>query len=205
MKKIKNILFMAIFSLIMSVQTISASAGELSELASGIYDIKNEVYHEQELGMEMARTYLNENMILEKLEGKWYYTVTFSGTNYMENYRILIGDKEVKADVLEENEEDHIIKLKFQTPKINPDLSTKIYVDAMERDVEFDIIPKEETLNLVKAIEEPTKEVKLESMSKDTEAKDETYNNTSNKTIFIGVGVTILLICTMLALKKLKK
>ncbi|MEG2194484.1 MAG: NEAT domain-containing protein [Terrisporobacter sp.] len=205
MKKIKNILFMAIFSLIMSVQTISASAGELSELASGIYDIKNEVYHEQELGMEMARTYLNENMILEKLEGKWYYTVTFSGTNYMENYRILIGDKEVKADVLEENEEDHIIKLKFQTPKINPDLSTKIYVDAMERDVEFDIIPKEETLNLVKAIEEPNEEVKSESTSKDREDKNVTSNKTSNQTIFIGIGVVAILIGTILVLKKLKK
>lgn len=60
MKKIKNILFVAMFSLIIGLQTIGSFASELSELESGIYDIKNEVYHENELGMQMSRTYLGK-------------------------------------------------------------------------------------------------------------------------------------------------
>ena len=66
MKKIRNIFLVAIFSLILSAQAIVASAAELSELESGIYEIFNDVYHEQEIGMNMARQYLDENMTLEK-------------------------------------------------------------------------------------------------------------------------------------------
>ena len=219
MKKIKSLFLITMFSLIMSVQTIVASAAQLSELESGIYEIKNDVYHEQEIGMNMARTYLDENMILEKSEGKWYYTIKFSGTDYMNNHRICLNGKEVKAEVVSEDESKHTIELKFETDSITPDLSTKIYVDAMERDVEFDVIPKEDTLTLVKAIEEPVEKVESETTSKeDTEdnkqseesknedvKEDSSEQKTSNKTIFIGIGAVIVIAIIALVLKKSKK
>ena len=59
MKKIKSLFLIAMFSLIMSVQTLVASAAQLSELESGIYEIKNDVYHEQELGMNMVYIIFN--------------------------------------------------------------------------------------------------------------------------------------------------
>ena len=219
MKKIKSLFLIAMFSLIMSVQTLVASAAQLSELESGIYEIKNDVYHEQEIGMNMARTYLDENMILEKSEGKWYYTIKFSGTDYMNNHRICLNGKEVDAEVVSEDESKHTIELKFETDSITPDLSTKIYVDAMERDVEFDVIPKEDTLTLVKAIEEPVEKVESETTSKeDTEdnkqseesknedvKEDSSEQKTSNKTIFIGIGAVIVIAIIALVLKKSKK
>ena len=216
MKKIKSLFLIAMFSLIMSVQTLVASAAQLSELESGIYEIKNDVYHEQEIGMNMARTYLDENMILEKSEGKWYYTIKFSGTDYMNNHRICLNGKEVDAEVVSEDESKHTIELKFETDSITPDLSTKIYVDAMERDVEFDVIPKEDTLNLVEAIEEPVEKVEAESTSQEDEKTSEETKNkevkenstkekTSNKTIFIGIGAVIVIAIIALVLKKSKK
>lgn len=219
MKKIKSLFLITMFSLIMSVQTIVASAAQLSELESGIYEIKNDVYHEQEIGMNMARTYLDENMILEKSEGKWYYTIKFSGTDYMNNHRICLNGKEVKAEVVSEDESKHTIELKFETDSITPDLSTKIYVDAMERDVEFDVIPKEDTLTLVKAIEEPVEKVESETTSKeDTEdnkqseesknedvKEDSSEQKTSNKTIFIGIGSVIVIAIIALVVRKIKK
>ena len=216
MKKIKSLFLITMFSLIMSVQTIVASAAQLSELESGIYEIKNDVYHEQEIGMNMARTYLDENMILEKSEGKWYYTIKFSGTDYMNNHRICLNGKEVDAEVVSEDESKHTIELKFETDSITPDLSTKIYVDAMERDVEFDVIPKEDTLNLVEAIEEPVAKVEAESTSQEDEKTSEETKNkevkenstkekTSNKTIFIGIGAVIVIAIIALVLKKSKK
>lgn len=203
MKKIKSLFLITMFSLIMSVQTIVASAAQLSELESGIYEIKNDVYHEQEIGMNMARTYLDENMILEKSEGKWYYTIKFSGTDYMNNHRICLNGKEVDAEVVSEDESKHTIELKFETDSVTPNLSTKIYVDAMERDVEFDVIPKEDTLNLVEAIEEPVEKVEAESTSQEDEKTSEETKNeevkenstkekTSNKTIFIGIGLSLI-------------
>ena len=219
MKKIKSLFLIAMFSLIMSVQTLVASAAQLSELESGIYEIKNDVYHEQEIGMNMARTYLDENMILEKSEGKWYYTIKFSGTDYMNNHRICLNGKEVKAEVVSEDESKHTIELKFETDSITPDLSTKIYVDAMERDVEFDVIPKEDTLTLVKAIEEPVEKVESETTSKeDTEdnkqseesknedvKEDSSEQKTSNKTIFIGIGSVVVIAIIALVVRKIKK
>lgn len=216
MKKIKSLFLITMFSLIMSVQTIVASAAQLSELESGIYEIKNDVYHEQEIGMNMARTYLDENMILEKSEGKWYYTIKFSGTDYMNNHRICLNGKEVDAEVVSEDESKHTIELKFETDSVTPNLSTKIYVDAMERDVEFDVIPKEDTLNLVEAIEEPVEKVEAESTSQENEKTSEETKNeevkenstkekTSNKTIFIGIGAVIVIAIIALVLKKSKK
>ena len=219
MKKIKSLFLITMFSLIMSVQTIVASAAQLSELESGIYEIKNDVYHEQEIGMNMARTYLDENMILEKSEGKWYYTIKFSGTDYMNNHRICLNGKEVDAEVVSEDESKHTIELKFETDSITPDLSTKIYVDAMERDVEFDVIPKEDTLTLVKAIDEPVEKVESETTSKeDTEdnkqseesknedvKEDSSEQKTSNKTIFIGIGSVIVIAIIALVVRKIKK
>lgn len=216
MKKIKSLFLITMFSLIMSVQTIVASAAQLSELESGIYEIKNDVYHEQEIGMNMARTYLDENMILEKSEGKWYYTIKFSGTDYMNNHRICLNGKEVDAEVVSEDKSKHTIELKFETDSVTPNLSTKIYVDAMERDVEFDVIPKEDTLNLVEAIEEPVEKVEAESTSQEDEKTSEETKNeevkenstkekTSNKTIFIGIGTVIVIAIIALVLKKSKK
>lgn len=210
MKKIKNIFLVAVFSLIMSAQAIVVSAAQLSELESGIYEIENDVYHEQEIGMNMARQYLDENMTLEKSDGKWYYTVKFSGTNYMNNHRICLNGEEIDVETLNENTDENTIEFKFETDSITPDLSTKIYVDAMERDVEFDIIPKEDTLNLVQKIEEPKKEVEAESTrNEDEESSNEESNTdsekTSNKTIFVGVGVVLAVIIIVLVLRKLKK
>lgn len=215
MKKIKNIFFVAIFSLIMSAQAIVASAAQLSELESGIYEISNDVYHEQEIGMNMARQYLDENMTLEKSDGKWYYTVKFSGTNYMNDHRIYLNGEEIGMETLNENTDENTIEFKFETDSITPDLSTKIYVDAMERNVEFDIIPKEDTLNLVQKIEEPKEEVEAESTSKEDSADENTEETgdesskdsrkTSSKTIFIG-GILVLVVAIItLVLRRLKK
>ena len=210
MKKIKNIFFVCIFSLIIGAQAIVANAAQLSELQSGIYEISNDVYHEQEIGMNMARTYVDENMTLEKSEGKWYYTVKFSGTNYMENHRISINDELVDTEVVNENSEENTIELKFETDSITPDLEAQIYVDAMGRDVEFGIIPKEETLNLVQAIEEVVEVVEAESTEG---ANEETSNEeaeqksekSSNKLIFIGIGAVIAVAILVVVIRRVKK
>ena len=205
MKKLKNIFFVCIFSLIIGAQAIVANAAQLSELQSGIYEISNDVYHEQEIGMNMARTYVDENMTLDKSEGKWYYTVKFSGTNYMENHRISINDELVDTEVVIENSEENTIELKFETDSITPDLEAQIYVDAMGRDVEFGIIPKEETLNLVQAIEEVVEVVEAESTENTNEEAEQKSEKSSNKSIFIGIGAVIALAILVLVIRRVKK
>lgn len=127
-------------------------ADEKEDLTPGLYELKNDVYHEQEIGQNMARTYLNETMELEILQkGDYSYTIEFSGVEYMKDHRILVDDKETDIDIVEET--DSNIKIKFDLDSLDSKIKTQIYVDAMERDVEFDIIPDFETVKLIEKYE----------------------------------------------------
>ena len=127
-------------------------ADEKEDLTPGLYELKNDVYHEQEIGQNMARTYLNETMELEILQkGDYSYTIEFSGVEYMKDHRILVDNKETNIDIVEET--DSTIKIKFDADSLDSKIKTQIYVDAMERDVEFDIIPDFETVKLIEKYE----------------------------------------------------
>ena len=182
MKKIKHILFAFIFSLVIGSQAIVSNAASLSDLQGGIYTIKNDVSHESETGMAMARSYLNESMTLEKSNGSWYYTIKFSGLQYMSNHTIYINGSKVSHTVKSKNTSSDTIELKFKTNSITPNLKVSMYVSAMGRDVEFGIIPKESTLKLVKATEESKSESSTSSSSNSTSSSSNSTSNSSNST-----------------------
>ena len=125
-----------------------------SNIASGIYEVENDVYHESETGMAMSRTYLLPSMSVEVTKDHIIYTIGFSGSDYMENYRMKVNGGEVPVELVEENNEDGTVKLKVEVDKVDADMDALIYVGPMERDVEFKVIPKMETLTLIEAIEE---------------------------------------------------
>ncbi|MGL5694001.1 MAG: NEAT domain-containing protein, partial [Peptostreptococcaceae bacterium] len=131
---------------------IKVNALESADLESGIYEVQNDVHHESELGVSMSRSYLNETAQIEVSKGKVYFTLEFTGTNYMKDYRILIDGQNTGIDIIEEDEENQSIKLKFPVDSLEPNIQAKIYVEPMERDVEFDIITKIDTLKLVEKI-----------------------------------------------------
>ena len=80
-----------------------------------------------------------------------------------------------------------------------------MYVDAMGRDVEYELIPKLDTIELVEAIEEEPKveENVEESDNTDSQVKD-TSEKTSNNIPLIG-GVVILAVAIILFMVKKKK
>lgn len=52
-------------------------------------------------------------------------------------------------------EDENSVIVKVETDGVDADMAAVIYVGPMERDVEFDVIPKLETMTLIEAIEEP--------------------------------------------------
>lgn len=188
MNKIKHILFTFIFSLVICSQVIVSNAASLSDLKAGTYTIKNDVSHENETGMAMARSYLNESMTLEKSNGSWYYTIKFSGLQYMSNHAIYINGSKVSHTVKSKNTSADTIELKFKTSSISPKMKVSMYVSAMGRDVEFGVIPKSSTLKLVKAAEESKSESSTSnsnstsSNSNKTNSSSSTTSSSSNKT-----------------------
>lgn len=180
-----------------------------SNITSGIYEVANDVYHESETGMAMSRSYLLPSMSVEVTKEHIIYTIGFSGSDYMENYRIKVNGEEVPVEIVEENSEEGIVKLKVEVDKVDADMDALIYVGPMERDVEFKVIPKMETLTLVEAIEEveeipaEDEEVSVEEETLAVVGEDEKNNN--NITLIIAGVVAIVAIGAIVIVKAKKK
>lgn len=207
--KIK-ILIMIILSIVVmgniNIYTVFAE----EKIASGIYEVSNEVYHDNEIGMSMARSYLKDTMTMKITKNEVLYTIGFTGTDYMENYRVKVNDVEVPVERVDG---DGIVTLKVSATSLSDELKACIYVGPMGRDVEFGIIPKLETMSLIESIEEESTEETTENSAieeiQDNEImpiseNNNTEENNSNKVILFG-GVAILVIgivCTIMLKRK---
>lgn len=211
LRKIKGMLIgtMAL-GLIFTIGTKNIYATE-NEITSGIYQVENDVYHESEIGMSMSRTYLLPTMNVEVTREYIIYTVGFAGSEFMENYRMKVNGQEAPVEMVEENSEDGTVKLKVAVDKVDADMEAMIYVGPMERDVEFKVIPKMETLTLLEAIEEK-EDLKEEA---NVEIEEETLKEENlivkqekkdNKGIYAIAGVSaIVVIGGVIAVVKSKK
>ena len=211
LSKIKGMLIgtMAL-GLIFTIGTKNIYATE-NEIKSGIYQVENDVYHESEIGMSMSRTYLLPTMNVEVTREHIIYTVGFAGSEFMENYRMKVNGQEAPVEMVEENSEDGTVKLKVAVDKVDADMEAMIYVGPMERDVEFKVIPKMETLTLLEAIEEK-EDLKEEA---NVEIEEETLKEENlivkqekkdNKGIYAIAGVSaIVVIGGVIAVVKSKK
>lgn len=207
--KIKIFMMMVLSIVIMgNINVYTALAEE--NIASGIYEVANDVYHDTEIGMSMARSYLNDTMTVKITKDEVLYTIGFSGTDYMENYRVKVNDVEVPVERVDG---DGIVTLKVSATSLSDELKACIYVGPMGRDVEFGIIPKLETMSLIESIEEESTEETTENSAieeiQDNEImpiseNNNTEENNSNKVILFG-GVAILVIgivCTIMLKRK---
>ncbi|WP_302654259.1 NEAT domain-containing protein [uncultured Clostridium sp.] len=171
------------------------------KIASGIYEVSNEVYHDNEIGMSMARSYLKDTMTIKITKNEVLYTIGFTGTDYMENYRVKVNDVEVPVERVDG---DGIVTLKVSATSLSDELKACIYVGPMGRDVEFGIIPKLETMSLIESIEEESTEETTENSAIEeiqdneimliSENNNTEENNSISKVILFG-GVAILVIC----------
>ena len=184
-----------------------------NNIASGIYEIENDVYHESETGMAMSRSYLLPSMSVEVTKEHIIYTIGFSGGDYMENYRMKVNGADVPVEIVEENAEEGIVKLNVEVDKVDADMNALMYVAPMGRDVEFKVIPKMETLTLVEAIEEVVQEEVVEESTStvDSEENGQELNtqieNEENKNnlVTIVIAVAIVVIGVLIALKAKRK
>lgn len=208
--KIK-ILIMIILSIVVmgniNIYTVFAE----EKIASGIYEVSNEVYHDNEIGMSMARSYLKDTMTIKITKNEVLYTIGFTGTDYMENYRVKVNDVEVPVERVDG---DGIVTLKVSATSLSDELKACIYVGPMGRDVEFGIIPKLETMSLIESIEEESTEETTENSAIEeiqdneimpiSENNNTEENNSISKVILFG-GVAILVIgivCTIMLKRK---
>lgn len=216
--KFKQVIMAMMFlGMFLTIGTINVHA---SDIKSGIYEVENDVYHESETGMAMSRTYLLPTMTVEVTKDHIIYTVGFSGSDYMENYRMKLNGEDAVVEIVEENSGDGIVKLNIEVDKVDADMDALIYVGPMERDVQFKVIPKMETLTLIEEIVEEdnsevntieeadveadvtTEELNIENENNIVDSSD---NSDNIKPIVIGLGVVIVLLIVGLIIIKAKK
>ena len=172
------------------------------KIASGIYELSNEVYHDTEIGMSMARSYLKDTMTMKITKNEVLYTIGFTGTDYMENYRVKVNDVEVPVERVDG---DGIVTLKVSATSLSDELKACIYVGPMGRDVEFGIIPKLETMSLIESIEEESTEETTENKIMPISENNNTEENNSISKVILFGGVAILVIgivCTIMLKRK---
>lgn len=192
--KIKIFMMMVLSIVIMgNINVYTALAEE--NIASGIYEVANDVYHDTEIGMSMARSYLNDTMTVKITKDEVLYTIGFSGTDYMENYRVKVNDVEVPVERVDG---DGIVTLKVSATSLSDELKACIYVGPMGRDVEFGIIPKLETMSLIESIEEESTEETTENSAieeiQDNEIMPISENNNTEENNSISKVILLSLI-----------
>ena len=176
MKKLKHL-----FTILLTILCIT-NVSYAASLDYGLYNVKNDVYHEQEIGMNMARTYLNQTMRVDaKTDGTYYYTVEFSGTEYMNKHRILVNGSQVST-TKKSNSSNGTVKLTFKVKSLSSKIKARIYVDAMGRDVEFQIIPDFSTAKCVQKYskKETTKTDKTDKTNK-SDKKENTKSDSKKE------------------------
>lgn len=212
--KIKIFMMMVLSIVIMgNINVYTALAEE--NIASGIYEVANDVYHDTEIGMSMVRSYLNDTMTVKITKDEVLYTIGFSGTDYMENYRIKVNDLEVPVEIVDEDTEAGTITLQVATTSLDDQLKACIYVGPMERDVEFGIIPNLATMSLVEAIEEEAvvEETAEEETMEDVQDNETVYAKEDSKTeekgigkgiLFAGAAILVVIIAGTIVIKRKK-
>ena len=124
------------------------AGGNITETVKGkLYTIKNEVIHENQTGKEMARKYLNSTSKIEEINGELYLTLTFTGTDLMNNHKFYVNGKSVSYT---SSTSGNSKSYRFKINSLNDDIKVSAFIVPMSRNVEFGVKLLKDTLTFVK-------------------------------------------------------
>lgn len=125
-----------------------SNSGTTEVQGTKVYVGKNTVTHENEIGLNMARKTLSEDVKVEEVNGKTYVTLAFTsmGSTMMSNHKIYVNGNEVNTTKTVNNE---IVSLKFEVGSLKDSIKASAYVSMMGNNVEFGVNILEDTLKLV--------------------------------------------------------
>lgn len=125
-----------------------SNSGTTEVQGTKVYVGKNTVTHENEIGLNMARKTLSEDVKVEEVNGKTYVTLTFTsmGSTMMSNHKIYVNGNEVNTTKTVNNE---IVSLKFEVGSLKDSIKASAYVSMIGNNVEFGVNILEDTLKLV--------------------------------------------------------
>ena len=161
------------------------------------YSIKNEVLSDSELGLSMARKYLNEESLLEEVDGVLYLSLTLSGTDMMQNIRFKVNGEIVDHELTLDDTENHYKTYRFMLGSVEDEIEALMYIIPSGRDISFGIrlLPETQTL-----LSETTLQVQTEVELNDEEIEalvDEIQNNEIKQSNADAMMIAIILMGTL--------
>ena len=124
------------------------AGGNITETVKGkLYTIKNEVIHENQTGKEMARKYLNSTSKIEEINGELYLTLTFTGTDLMNNHKFYVNGKSVSYT---SSTSGNSKSYRFKINSLNDDIKVSAFIVPMSRNVEFGVKLLKDSYTFVK-------------------------------------------------------
>lgn len=126
----------------------SSNNGTTEEQGAKVYTGKNNVTHESETGLNMARKALEETLKVEEVNGTKYVTLTFTsmGSTMMSNHTVYVNGEKAGAT---KSVNGDIVSLRFAVGSLEDSIKVSAYVTMMGSDVEFGVDILEDTLTLV--------------------------------------------------------
>ena len=119
-----------------------------TEEGTKIYTGKNEVTHDSETGLSMARKALEETLKVEDVNGKKYVTLTFTpmGSTMMKDHIVYVNG--VKVDTTK-TLNGEIVSLRFAVGSLDDSIKVSAFVSMMGSNVDFGVNVLKDTLTLV--------------------------------------------------------
>ncbi|MGG7059559.1 NEAT domain-containing protein [Clostridium tertium] len=148
--------------------------------ATKTYTIKNEVTHQSDTGLKMARQALEEVSKVELIDGKYYVTLKFTsmGSTMMKDHIIYVNGNKVDAT---KSVSDNVVSLRFVVGSLEDSLKVSAYVDAMGSNVDFGVNLLNDTLVLVDSSNDSGSTGNTENTTEGTTSGSES-NTTSGTT-----------------------
>ncbi|HAX73347.1 MAG TPA: hypothetical protein DCY20_07470, partial [Firmicutes bacterium] len=152
------------------------------------YVILNEVLSSSQTGLEMARKYLEEQSLIEEVDGSLYLSLTFSGTDLMNQVAFTVNEEAVSHEVTFVDEINHVKTYRMMIGNITDAIEVSMHVIPMGMNISFGIKLLPDTMML---IEEDTVIVEnMTNIQSNTEVEDvfETEDTEINKNEPVTVG-----------------
>lgn len=139
-----------------------------SKLENGTYTIKNQIYHDSQIGQGMARSYTEGESELNMSSDGLFATVGFNNTQFMGDFKVTINSKSVSYEMVVNDGTTNIKKIKFLIPSVDAKVTIGLYVIPMDTEVSYGLTFDKESLKLIE--KEAVKEIEESAQPEETKA-----------------------------------
>lgn len=120
-----------------------------SNLENGTYTIKNQIYHDSQIGQGMARSYTEEESELKMSSDGLFATVGFNNTQFMGDFKVTINSKFVSYELVSNDPATNIKKIQFPIPSVDTKVTIGLYVIPMSTEVSYELTFDKGSLKLI--------------------------------------------------------